>query len=321
MATAMANLLRNGGFEESICNSPQAFCIGADIPGWTNPTLEKSELTAKGTGLIKFGNQAVDLQGKSAYTLQQTVQLDAGKTYLLSFWIASNHLCLNSAVKTGKFSLTGESLLVPETKLTSSETWTQQNFTFVSKLSQESTLSFTDTSPANNGCGLMIDEIWLVETGSSPQPDPRPASSSASSSISSSSISSSESASSTESVQPSAQTTHTPNTGARLVSSNPSRSNSSITAAPLDSPIIELTTGVTVPGQVQNGAQSPTVDSQESLIAPANNQTLVALGTSLFIFAALAVVFGLVYFKRRNKEDKLKFPSFISWASQVEDQV
>lgn len=157
---AQAGTFSDGSFEFNMYTTPST-TIGTDgaLGAWT--------VTSGTVDLIRTawtpsdGHYSLDLNGKSAGSIEQTFDTVIGKTYKVSFDMAGNPtgaklktmmVGIDDDVKTYNFDITG--------KTTSNMGWTHQSFTFVAT-NEQSTLSFSGFG-FNKGYGVALDNVRVV---------------------------------------------------------------------------------------------------------------------------------------------------------------
>ncbi len=164
-ATAQANLITNGSFEEPVSPSIDPFVtlfsVSTDISGWT-----------VGTGSIDWigtywqaaeGSRSLDLNGAAAGSIYQTFATTAGQSYLVEFAMSGNPDG-DPTLKTMTASAGGVSadfdFTVTGNKVNMG--WEDKSFTFMATDSL-TTLIFTSTTALVTGdtspCGPALDNV------------------------------------------------------------------------------------------------------------------------------------------------------------------
>jgi choice-of-anchor C domain-containing protein len=158
------NLLSNGGFETP------ALAAGTNFTNYTSGSLGAWTIGAGGIDLIRNywtphgGVQSLDLNGRAAGRISQSVATTAGRFYTLSLWYAGNPD--NSANKTMQILFGTQNVATVTHVFSSSQTrsnmgWTQVVFTNLLATSSTMTLALQAT---NSGAwGIALDDVVLTE--------------------------------------------------------------------------------------------------------------------------------------------------------------
>lgn len=162
-ATAGANLLSNGSFEDTPApaGSFTDLTAGQTMGAWT--ITNGSVDLINGYWQAEDGTQSVDMSGLDAGTIAQTVGTNAGQEYQLSFWMAGNTDGGN-AVKSLTSLINGQDvagspfLFNSAGQSKSDMGWTEYSYDFVSA-GGPTTVSFQ--SNEQNPYGPALDNVSL----------------------------------------------------------------------------------------------------------------------------------------------------------------
>jgi len=166
--SASAQIVQNGGFESpAVAPAPFETSPPQPIADWT--------VTAGSVDLIDgywqahSGSQSIDLNGNEPGTLTQTISLDTGQLYLLTFWVSGNPDG-PPALKTFDFSVTnttsltpanGNFLVVSPPQSRANMNWQERDWLFLAN-SGTHTLVFQSTTPGPYGPALDDVGVTLV---------------------------------------------------------------------------------------------------------------------------------------------------------------
>eukprot|EP01114_Cavostelium_apophysatum_P024023 TRINITY_DN925_c0_g1_i1.p1 TRINITY_DN925_c0_g1~~TRINITY_DN925_c0_g1_i1.p1 ORF type:complete len:490 (-),score=78.97 TRINITY_DN925_c0_g1_i1:48-1517(-) len=152
------NLLINGDFETAPCEAP--ICTietGEDIGGWR--VLMGSVDVATTEWQAASGFKSIDMTGSTAGKLQQTVALNVGQRYVLSYKLAGNPTCDREVKYLFVQAGPEESLqnIVPVRQ--DNMGWEDRNMTFTAT-NEATNITFHSLVP-NSDCGAVIDKVEL----------------------------------------------------------------------------------------------------------------------------------------------------------------
>jgi choice-of-anchor C domain-containing protein len=167
--SASAQIVQNGSFENPAI-SPTPFLVS---PGQT--TIDNWSVTSGSVDLIDgywqahSGAQSIDLSGNEPGTLTQTISLDTGKLYLLTFWVSGNPDGPPD-LKTFDFSVTNTTpmtvanvnfTVVSPPQSRANMNWQERDWLFIANDGPH-TLTFQSTTPGPYGPALDDVGVTLV---------------------------------------------------------------------------------------------------------------------------------------------------------------
>lgn len=165
-ATAVPNLVKNGGFEEPAgCNPFCEYDAGSTaMPHWV---IGGNSIDLVNTGYFQaaFGSQSVDLSGSAPGSVEQTVDTTSGVTYHLKWYMAGNPYC-GQPVKTMRVYWNGNLIAAPRFDTTGHSPSDMGWVSHEKKVTAEgstSTIEFADDTPDMSQCGATLDEVSLRE--------------------------------------------------------------------------------------------------------------------------------------------------------------
>ncbi|MCF2899841.1 DUF642 domain-containing protein [Pseudoalteromonas sp. OFAV1] len=167
IAMADTNLVENGSFEntDTVTDHNGKWQLFYEIPGWTRSSNARFEIQTNKLGIIpaQDGEQHIELDSRSNYSITQTLATTAGKKYELSFYYSAR-IVGNEETNKAEVFWNGESLAVVKS---STIGWTKYSFT-VEADSASSVLSFAGAGTSDS-VGAFIDNVVVTEV---PEPCP-----------------------------------------------------------------------------------------------------------------------------------------------------
>ncbi|MFT3777995.1 MAG: choice-of-anchor C family protein [Ottowia sp.] len=168
---AQAAPFQNGSFEDgtdpgSFINVPNSTTA---ITGWTVSSIDYIGTYWN----AQDGVRSVDLNGTAPGSVSQTFDTVAGRTYRVSFYLASNtdqsgaktvDVLATPGGTTGSFTFPNTSPSTP-----SSMGWTQYSYTFTAT-SASTTLSFASTVTGTPANGAALDNVSVTDVTPAPVP-------------------------------------------------------------------------------------------------------------------------------------------------------
>jgi choice-of-anchor C domain-containing protein len=169
-ATAVSNLVKNGGFEEPAgCDPFCEYAAGSTaMPHWV---IGGNSIDLVNTGYFQaaFGSQSVDLSGSAPGSVEQTVDTTSGVTYRLKWYMAGNPYC-GQPIKIMDVYWDGTLIAAPRFNTTghspSDMGWVSHERQVTAEGST-STIEFADATPDMSECGATLDEVSLREVSAS----------------------------------------------------------------------------------------------------------------------------------------------------------
>lgn len=171
---ANADLIVNGGFEDPVTTDVTMIPSGSSLlTGWTIAAGSVDVISPVNQPVFA-GNQALDLNGDSAGTIEQAFATVVGGSYLLTFAYANNaHAGASSHSANVSLSGAGSSDLLNQDVAHAGSTVDDMNYILFSfnftANSATTLLRFTSLDPATSNGGIILDAVSVI-TNAVPEP-------------------------------------------------------------------------------------------------------------------------------------------------------
>lgn len=175
----------NGGFETPLTANASfsQYCAASNPSGITGWTVSNACVdVTRNAYAPRSGLQSVDLSGNAgdAGAIFQDFDTLLGATYTIGFWAGANPSGGNATTlpcsgtgRQGSLAITGN----PTTNFTGAAAGSSANFSFreVNFVATSTTtrMTFAETSPSPNGCGIALDDVTVTLAADVPLADPR----------------------------------------------------------------------------------------------------------------------------------------------------